>query len=495
MRDASSSTVKSSIEDFCRKYHNEDIHTEHVTGLALRLFDETRERFAWTTRDRAVLEAAARLHDIAYSVNPRRHRELGAAIVLREGLQGFSDPERAVVASVMLFHAGDWQLTRTMPPVDRLFDPARAARLGALLRIADGLDFGHVQDATIVRVQHLKRRVRVIVRSPQFPYNLERAGQKADLWLAMFPDQIQLVAAAPTKAPAPALIGPDLHLLEAARRLLSRQLKIVVLNVDGALKGENGKPLHDIRVAIRRLRAVLRAFRGPLRKTSAKPINRAFGQLNDALGQARDLDVWMEFLTKGGVRRDLARSPRWRGFIQHQQEHRLLELATVCRHLGGPAFAALRARTGRLLRVQLPQAITTGPQGSLRKLARRALRKDLRRALKLAGLRESSSPDDLHRLRIALRKARYLGEFFSPVLGAGVEELTGRLHAVEQALGKIHDIDVGLSRIAREGPPPPRRLAEHLRERRARVQARLDKEWCRLEQSAAQRAVREALRL
>ncbi len=495
MRDGPSSAAQSSIEDFCRKYRNEDIHTEHVTALALRLFDETRERFAWTTRDRAVLEAAALLHDIAYSVNPRRHRERGAEIVLREGLQGFSDEDRAVVASVMLFHAGDWRLTRTLPPVDRLPDPGRAARLGALLRIADGLDFGHLQDASIVRVQHLKHGVRVIVRSPHFPYNLERAGQKADLWRAMFPEQIQLAAAPRTKAPPAALIGPDLHALEAARRLLSRQFKIVVLNVNGALKGESGRPLHDIRVAIRRLRTVLRAFRGPLRDTSAKQINRAFGQLNNALGQARDLDVWMEFLTKGDVRRDLARSPRWRGFIQHQQEHRLLELATVCRHLGGPAFAALRARAGRLLRIQLPRAITTGPEGSLKKLARRALRKDLRRALKLAGLRDSESPDDLHRLRIALRKARYLGEFFSPVLGPPVDKLTRRIHAVERSLGKIHDIDVGLARIAHEGPSPPRRLAEHLGERRTAFQARLKKDWRRLEQFAGQRAVREAVRL
>jgi len=495
MRGVPSSAVKSSIDELCAKYHNENVHTEHVTALALQLLDGTRERFGWTRRDRAVLEAAARLHDVAYSVNPRRHRELGAAIVGHEGVQGFSDADRAEVAAVMLFHAGDWQLTRGLAQVGGLADPARAARLGALLRIADGLDFGHIQDASLVRVQHLKRAVRVVVRSPHFPYNIDRAGQKADLWRGVFAEQIQLAPAPPAKAAPPALIGPDLHALEAARRLMSRQLKIVVLNVDGALKGEDSRPLHDIRVAIRRLRALLRAFRGPLRRTPAKSVHAAFGRLNEALGPARDLDVWVDFLTRSDVRRDLARSPRWRGFVRHQQEHRLLELATVCRHLGGPGFGALRARAGRLLRVQIPQAIAAGPPGSLKKLARRTLRKDLRRALKLARLRESDDPEDLHRLRVALRKARYLGEFFSPVLGDAVGELTGRLHAVEQALGKIHDIDVGLERVSREGPPPPRRLADHLRDRRAGLQARLDKEWRRLENCVAQRAVREALKL
>ena len=31
-----------SIDELCAAYNNEDVHTEHVTALALQLFDHTR---------------------------------------------------------------------------------------------------------------------------------------------------------------------------------------------------------------------------------------------------------------------------------------------------------------------------------------------------------------------------------------------------------------------------------------------------------------------
>src|SRR2546428_256396 len=110
-------------------------------------------------------------------------------------------------------------------------------------------------------------------------------------------------------------------------------------------------------------------------------------------------------------------------------------------------------------------------------------------------LRHSDSPDDLRRLRIALRKARSLGEFFSPVLGPPIDKLTRRVHAAEPVLGKLQDTDIGLARLAREGPASPRKLAEPLHQRRCAQLIGLDKQWRRLERLVAQRDVRRKLNL
>jgi CHAD domain-containing protein len=128
------------------------------------------------------------------------------------------------------------------------------------------------------------------------------------------------------------------------------------------------------------------------------------------------------------------------------------------------------------------------PPDNLAKFVQRALGKKLRRALKLAKLRHSEKPEDIHQLRKALRKARYLGEFFAPALGPPFDKLTRRIHAAERALGNIHDTDVGLNRVVRKGAPPPRLLLQHLAQRRYDQVTQVDKEWQRLRQFMSKHA-------
>src|SRR5580700_8007475 len=62
-----------SLDELCAAYHNEDVHTEHVTALALRLFDRTRAWLDLPMSGRQLLDAAARLHDVGYSIDPVHH--------------------------------------------------------------------------------------------------------------------------------------------------------------------------------------------------------------------------------------------------------------------------------------------------------------------------------------------------------------------------------------------------------------------------------------
>ena len=135
----------------------------------------------------------------------------------------------------------------------------------------------------------------------------------------------------------------------------------------------------------------------------------------------------------------------------------------------------------------------TAPPGSLPKFAARQLDRALRRARKHERLRRSTSPKKLHELRIALRKARYLAEFFAPVLGDNIAKLAKRLHQVERVLGRIHDVDMGMEHLTREGPLPPRVLADHLTQQREQNLGKLDKVWRLLVDSALQDRVQQEL--
>ncbi|HTS16926.1 MAG TPA: CHAD domain-containing protein [Verrucomicrobiae bacterium] len=467
-----------SIDELCAAYDNEDVHTEHVTALALRLFDQTRGALDLPASGRHLLEAAGRLHDVGYSVDPIHHMLTSAEIVLQEGIKGFSRSERELVAQIMLRHSGKVSVTSA---------PKRVLQLAAFLRIADGLDYSHAQTTRIASIRRTRRAIQVVVRSAAFPYWLARANRKADLWRAVFPYDIEFVAAPAAKDGRDPLLRPDMPVIEAARRLLWIQFKTILANLDGAVAGETSEPVHDVRVAMRRMRTLLRVFRKQLPVVARQEIDDALAEISEELGPVRDLDEWVSLLESGPIRGAVKSSRLFPAYLQHHQQQRGLVHATVRRCLRGPHFASQRLKINRLLREELPRLTRTEPAGSLPKLAAKQFDKAMKRVARSAGLRRSRSPRKLHKLRITLRKARYLAEFFGPVLGPEAVKLARRLRDVERVLGRIHDIDLGMEHLTREGPLPPRAIAVYLAQERERNLAALEKEWRRFAAATGKR--------
>ena len=483
---------RSSVAELGARYRVEAAHAEQVAALALALFDATHQLVGAPADDRPLLEAACRLHDLGYGEDPRRHARIGQEIVLREGLAGFTLAQRRDIAAAIGLHTPRGR-NRAQAPVGRSLGSLRALRLTAYLRIADGLDYCHLQDATIVGIRAQHGVVHVRVRCRQFPASVEIAIRRSTLWRDVFPQNLRLVLAGGPAGRSADLLTRDLRVFEAVRRLLFVHYRTIAVNLEGVLRFENNRALHDIRIAIRKARTVLRGFRQPLAATSAHRLDGELQRLNRALGLARDLDVWLAFLTSGSVKARLAGNRNWHKFIEHQRELRRLQQATVRRHLSGSAFTTLRTRFGRLLRTELPQVVEPAPAAPIAAVARRTLAKHLRRALRLAALRHARSPGKLHRLRIALRRVRYLSLLFRPVLGPAIDRLRNRVHAVERVLGDIRDTSLALTRIQHEGPPPPRLLMLQVRRSHQLALAKLERVWPRLTDPALLHRVRRAL--
>jgi len=460
-----------SVDELLAAYDNEDVHTEHVTALALHLFDHTHTWLGVAGSGRRLLEAAGRLHDVGYSIDPVHHVQSSVEIVLKEGIKGFRKSERDQIIQIMLRHSGKISVSRA---------PKRVLQLAAFLRIGDGLDYSHAQTARIVGVRRVQRTIFVSVHCEAFPQCLSRADRKADLWRAVFPYDICFVAAPNANKRCEPLVCGDMHVVEAARRLLWIRFKTILANVDAAVEGETSEPLHDIRVAMRRMRSLLRVFRKHLPDEPRRGIEELLAEISEELGPVRDVDEWLDLLESTPVRSVMARSRLFPAYLRHHQQQRQSAHVTVRRCFRGPHFASQRLKINRLLRVELPRLIKTEPHGSLPKLAAAQLGKALRRALKSDRLRHSRSPKKLHQLRIALRKPRYLAEFFAPVLGANTAKLAKRLHRIERVLGRIHDVDIGMEQLAQKGPPSPRALVAYLHQQRGQNLRKLDNVWRRL---------------
>jgi putative phosphoesterase len=119
-------------------------HTQQVTRLALRLFDELEPLHHLGAEERFWLHVAALLHDIGWIEGQRRHHKTALRIVLKTPLLPFDNRERLIIGSIARYHR------RALPKKKhghyaalRPSERKMVKTLSAILRVADGLDRTH----------------------------------------------------------------------------------------------------------------------------------------------------------------------------------------------------------------------------------------------------------------------------------------------------------------------------------------------------------------
>lgn len=472
--------VRYTVDELCEVYLNEDAHTEQVTRLALQLFDGVRKWTGMTRYDRRLLEAAARLHDVGYALDPRNHMQKSVEIVRTDGLDGFGDRPLGYVLAAMSLHQNTGWTPFHASLIDALPQPERAMRIGALLRMADGLDQSHVQDAFITRIRKAGQTVVVVVHSPVSPDNLARADAKASLWRETFPLDIRF-----ERDPSPE--GRGFRLLrggegrhEAVRRLAYVQYKIIRANEAGAKDGDQPEPLHDLRVAMRRFRTLLKLFRKPLRETWGADIDGRLAAVADALGPPRDYDVWMARVREMASQRDVSRSRVWKRYVPLQEQFGAKHRAQVRQVLNGARYKNLMQEIAYLLRIQLSELTKEAKTKPVEPyVAKRLL--NLSRRIYASDIPGGSwEVEEFHALRKQCRRGRYMSEFFGPVLGPRTRRWGKTLKKVADVLGDLHDADVELERVAYEAVPAPRDLVAALKAEREEALHGVDAAWTRL---------------
>jgi exopolyphosphatase/guanosine-5'-triphosphate,3'-diphosphate pyrophosphatase len=154
-------------------------HALQVRRLALQLFDALGARLGAAPEERDTLAAAALLHDIGYHISYDGHHKHSYYLISNAELLGMSPAERLVIANVARYHRGAAP-KRKHPNLALLEKSAcrQVRRLAALLRIADGLDRGHIGAVARVRVRWTDRGIRVtpVPRSARQPIRLELWG-------------------------------------------------------------------------------------------------------------------------------------------------------------------------------------------------------------------------------------------------------------------------------------------------------------------------------
>lgn len=460
------------IEQLAAAQPHEAEHAHQVARLALRLFDALRPRLPWTGNDRLVLEAAARLHDIGYADDPADHVRAGAHRIMRTKPAGFARDDLRRVVAVMLLHSSRPGGDSLLPIPPGLLRDRTVRQLGALLRVADGLDHSHLQDTCITRIALAGDELKVYLTTAPGSRNAEKARLKADLWPEVLPVRLTLVDRPRADF---LLIRPTDTTGEALQRLILVHDRNLAEALRRTAEEDSEESLHDLRIALRCLRRLLGGFAHPLRHTRARAVERLLHQLADQIGPARDQDVGLIILNKHRVVQALHKHPDWERFLKRQRRLRNAARREVRGLMAAPATRRILNQLGLLLRIELPAAARSKrPFGEEALRWLREARRQARRHRKLA---RSRNGDKLHDLRIAIRRYRLLADLLTPALGQPARRLARRLRIPEKKLGRLHDLDVARARFRQMEDPVAAELTDVLRVLRQRQLLRFQELW------------------
>ncbi len=134
-------TWRDAVTDFARSCHIDEPHARHVAGLGLSIFDALALPFGLKKPERKLLEAAAILHDSGYFISYGSHHKHSYHLIRHAELFGFTPRERELIAQVARYHRKSLP-KRKHEDFQSLSekDQVIVARLGGILRLADGLD-------------------------------------------------------------------------------------------------------------------------------------------------------------------------------------------------------------------------------------------------------------------------------------------------------------------------------------------------------------------
>lgn len=277
---------------------------------------------------------------------------------------------------------------------------------------------------------------------PLFPEDLSKAQRGFRLHLGETP--------APRRA-EPSAIIPTQSPVEAFRSLAFSCLRQWQANVEGACVGADPEFVHQLRVALRRLRSLFDLFAPALPADFVTDWDARLDALAGTFAPLRDLDVLCDELFAPVLAAPYS--------LHGSEAVALARLGDALSAARRDARDALRARLdaatqGRHL-LDLTAALSTLPDhlpdviGTLPDFARDQLERLHRKARRRHRAANQDLPETLHALRIAIKRLRYAVEFFAPLMPRKrTATYLAELVAMQGALGYINDVDVARERLA-----------------------------------------------
>jgi len=242
----------------------------------------------------------------------------------------------------------------------------------------------------------------------------------------------------------------------AARKILGVHLRRLRQHDPGARIGERTEALHNMRVACRRLRAAVRAFDAGMPQRLVVYGRRELKWLGGLLGNVRDFDVQLALLDTycAAVSHDQTEPlADFRRYLREERERRRVEMLSG---IESARYFRLLVRLERFAYSRPPRGgIGHEANVTIARAGGRKIKRAFRRLMAQGNaIGAAPTDDDLHRLRIRAKRARYVLEFLYQLTGKQGRRLVKHMVRLQDLLGIHHDAAVAAQFIRRyiDGP-------------------------------------------
>jgi CHAD domain-containing protein len=217
--------------------------------------------------------------------------------------------------------------------------------------------------------------------------------------------------------------------------MLEAQYREIIVNDPGTRLGTDPEHLHQHRVAIRRLRALLRAGAPLIERRWVKELRAELAWAGGALGEVRDLDVLLEHLHADAADLPPADRAAVESLLPALEQRREAARTAMLADLSSSRYLRLLDR----LENELASPPARRARTSLRRIAAREF-KTLRREVRALG--PDPADEQLHEVRKTVKHARYAAELAERSRGRKATKFIAAAKKVQDVLGEHQDAHV-----------------------------------------------------
>jgi CHAD domain-containing protein len=274
-------------------------------------------------------------------------------------------------------------------------------------------------------------------------------------------------------------LSRDASALAHLQAMLRTQYDEILAHDPGTRLGSDPEHLHKFRVAVRRLRTVLRTTRPMLDERAVDDVRGELKWIAGELGAVRDLDVLIRDLSTESRTVAVDDAGPMATILRTYEKQRDEAREQLRAALSSDRYYALLSR----LELYAEAPPWSGERLLLRKLARREFGKLEKAAASLDG---GASDEALHRARVRAKRARYTAELAERATGKRTSRFIALAKDFQDVVGEHQDAvvaDERLRTLARDEPEVAfiaGQLAERQRLRRRIAREQTPRAWKKL---------------
>jgi CHAD domain-containing protein/inorganic triphosphatase YgiF len=464
-------------ENLLRYYGADKRRAEKARENALTLFDGLFTCHGMGEEEKKLLGLAAFLKEVGNSALPEAENFISREILLTHPVKGLKIHEILMLALITKLQnpcIPERNLISTLKNSHTRLPPQfqnKALMLATLIRISDLFEF--LYEARPGMIRQLGDDLEIEVMRVKLEKAAKKVERKSELWEYLFGRKLLF-----TQVPENEKIRDESELRTEKEiwkekkpgknkckssgkltveltdsmgrfgcRILFSQFSCMLSNEKGTMKGEDIEAVHDMRVAVRRMKAAVKVFEAHIDSGKLEPYLKGLKRTLRALGEVRDLDVFKE------------KAEKYLETLPSGHEHDLDPLFTILSEerekARGSLLDYLHSEKYSRFKKDFSDALSSPETLILQTTSKNCDALPHRIMDVLPSILYSHLADiyaysewveglylpvnRIHRLRIAAKGLRYTLEFFESVLEDDAKIMIKELKILQDHLGDLHD--------------------------------------------------------